>query len=83
LLLPHNEETGAVREAPSLVGHVSISLERFFEKLAGLGNDDNFGGVAKREDSPCRCLPQMSPYSLKLFRNSTRTISLVTICLDV
>src|SRR5271156_4768864 len=61
LFVPHNEEAGAVRKTPTLVGHVPISLERFFEKLAGLGNDDNFGRVSKRDDSTCRCLPQMSP----------------------
>src|SRR5208337_3993115 len=64
LLFP-DQETGAVGEAPTFVGHILISLQRLFEKLACLRNDNDLRGVPKRSDRPRCRLTQTRPVIAK------------------
>jgi len=64
-LLFHDEETGAVGEAPTLVGHILISLQRLFEELARLLDDNDLGRISKRCDRPCCRLTQTRPVITK------------------
>src|SRR5580704_1884866 len=60
-ILFHDQETGAVCEAPALVSHILIPLQCVFEKLACLGDDDDLGRVSKRHDRPCSSLAKTRP----------------------
>lgn len=57
----HDQETGAVGEAPAFVGHVFVPLDRLFEKLARLRDDNDFGSISKRLGSAGRGLSQTGP----------------------
>src|SRR5450759_2636026 len=60
-LLFHDQETGAVGETPTLVGHVPISLQRLLEELACLRDNNDLGRVPKRCNRPCCRLAQTRP----------------------
>ena len=60
-ILFHDQETGAVCEAPALVSHILIPLQCVFEKLACLGDDDDLGRVSKLHDRPCSRLAKTRP----------------------
>src|SRR5271166_417523 len=57
----HDHETGAVGQTPVLVGHIAISLQRLFEELRCLWEDDNLRSFSKSSHRRCCCLAQTRP----------------------
>jgi hypothetical protein len=62
-ILFHDQETGAVCEAPALVSHILIPLQCVFEKLACLGDDDDLDRVSKRPRPPVQPLGEDPAHS--------------------
>lgn len=60
-ILPHDQETGAIGDAPAFVGHVLIEQEGVSEGCAGLGDHNDTRIASESRNGSRHHGPKLSP----------------------